>query len=213
MLVPCLHNHLSNTHSPSGHWWVSWKSKNNREHLTLSRLLICWKLSPACWRPRVSWCCGSRAVSRRRILVRPILKLCTITLTRRTSLTLWYPRHQLQLRIGYFFGAASLAGAFSGLLAFAISFMSGTRGLLGWSWIFVSGSYHTILSQRLIHFIDHWRKCYCSCWITCFLQCVLHPSLSRWTLWWHSPSSLGGFPCNSQVPHARRTRVCRLEEE
>ncbi|KAK0201075.1 MFS general substrate transporter [Desarmillaria ectypa] len=52
-------------------------------------------------------------------------------------LTLWYPRHQLQLRIGYFFGAASLAGAFSGLLAFAISFMSGTRGLLGWSWIFI----------------------------------------------------------------------------
>lgn len=131
------------------------KVKNNREHLTLSRLLICWKLSPACWRPRVSWCCGSRAVSRRRILVRPILKLCTITLTRRTSLTLWYPRHQLQLRIGYFFGAASLAGAFSGLLAFAISFMSGTRGLLGWSWIFVSGSCHTIPTQRLIHFIDH----------------------------------------------------------
>ncbi|KAF9483280.1 MFS general substrate transporter [Pholiota conissans] len=52
-------------------------------------------------------------------------------------LTLWYPRHQLQLRIGLFFGAASLAGAFSGLLAFAISFMSGTQGLLGWSWIFI----------------------------------------------------------------------------
>lgn len=44
----------------------------------------------------------------------------------------------LQFRVGIFFGAASLAGAFSGLLAFAISFMSGTAGLLGWSWIFVS---------------------------------------------------------------------------
>jgi MFS family permease len=52
-------------------------------------------------------------------------------------LTLWYPRQKLQYRIGLFFGAASLAGAFSGLLAFGISFMSGTRGLLGWSWIFV----------------------------------------------------------------------------
>ncbi|KAG5219441.1 transporter C11D3.18C [Salix suchowensis] len=30
-----------------------------------------------------------------------------------------------------------LLGAFSGLLAFGISFMSGTKGLLGWSWIFV----------------------------------------------------------------------------
>lgn len=54
------------------------------------------------------------------------------------SLTLWYPRHKLQFRIGIFFGAASLAGAFSGLLAYGISFMSGTGGLLGWSWIFVS---------------------------------------------------------------------------
>jgi hypothetical protein len=44
----------------------------------------------------------------------------------------------LQFRIGIFFGAASLAGAFSGLLAYGISFMGGTRGLLGWSWIFVS---------------------------------------------------------------------------
>ncbi|PPQ68016.1 hypothetical protein CVT24_002925 [Panaeolus cyanescens] len=52
-------------------------------------------------------------------------------------LTFWYPRHMLQLRIGLFFGAASLAGAFSGLLAFGISFMSGTQGLLGWSWIFI----------------------------------------------------------------------------
>ena len=42
------------------------------------------------------------------------------------------------MRIGLFFGAASLAGAFSGLLAYGIGFMSGTQGLLGWSWIFVS---------------------------------------------------------------------------
>ncbi|KAG7087157.1 hypothetical protein E1B28_013137 [Marasmius oreades] len=52
-------------------------------------------------------------------------------------LTLWYPRHMLQFRIGLFFGSASLAGAFSGLLAFGISFMGGTQGLLGWSWIFI----------------------------------------------------------------------------
>ena len=43
----------------------------------------------------------------------------------------------LQFRVGIFFGGATLAGAFSGLLAFGISFMSGKAGLLGWSWIFV----------------------------------------------------------------------------
>ncbi|KAJ4469922.1 MFS general substrate transporter [Lentinula edodes] len=52
-------------------------------------------------------------------------------------LSLWYPRNALQSRIGLFFGAATIAGAFSGLFAFAISYMSGTRGLLGWSWIFI----------------------------------------------------------------------------
>ncbi|KAI0356821.1 MFS general substrate transporter [Trametes cingulata] len=52
-------------------------------------------------------------------------------------LTLWYPRHMLQYRIGLFWGGASFAGAFSGLLAYGISFMSGTAGLLGWSWIFI----------------------------------------------------------------------------
>ncbi|KAG0702238.1 hypothetical protein DFH29DRAFT_922206 [Suillus ampliporus] len=44
----------------------------------------------------------------------------------------------LQYRIGLFVGAATMAGAFSGLLAFAIGHMSGVAGLEGWSWIFVS---------------------------------------------------------------------------
>ncbi|KII95429.1 hypothetical protein PLICRDRAFT_98827 [Plicaturopsis crispa FD-325 SS-3] len=60
-------------------------------------------------------------------------------------LTLWYPRHQLQYRIGMFVGSASLSGAFSGLLAFGISFMSGTRGLLGWSWIFIIEGMATVV--------------------------------------------------------------------
>jgi MFS family permease len=52
-------------------------------------------------------------------------------------LTLWYPRHKLQYRIGLFFGAATVSGAFSGILAYGISFMSGLGGKLGWSWIFI----------------------------------------------------------------------------
>ena len=53
------------------------------------------------------------------------------------SLTFWYPRYKLQYRVGLFFGVASVSGAFSGLLAYGISFMSGTAERLGWSWIFV----------------------------------------------------------------------------
>ncbi|EIW52131.1 MFS general substrate transporter [Trametes versicolor FP-101664 SS1] len=52
-------------------------------------------------------------------------------------LSLWYPKHMLQWRFGLFWGGATCSGAFSGLIAYGISFMSGTDGLLGWSWIFI----------------------------------------------------------------------------
>lgn len=40
-------------------------------------------------------------------------------------------------RIALFFSAASLSGAFSGLLAAAIENMNGMRGRPGWAWIFI----------------------------------------------------------------------------
>ncbi|KAG1847112.1 MFS general substrate transporter [Suillus tomentosus] len=60
-------------------------------------------------------------------------------------LTLWYPRHMLQYRIGLFFGAATVAGAFSGLLAFGIGYMGGMEGLEAWSWIFLIEGLATIV--------------------------------------------------------------------
>ncbi|RPD60537.1 MFS general substrate transporter [Lentinus tigrinus ALCF2SS1-7] len=68
-------------------------------------------------------------------------------------LSLWYPRHMLQYRIGIFFGGATLAGAFSGLLAFGISFMSGTAGLLGWSWIFIIEGLITVVVGAIAFFV------------------------------------------------------------
>ncbi|KAL0946276.1 hypothetical protein HGRIS_012528 [Hohenbuehelia grisea] len=59
----------------------------------------------------------------------------------------------LQYRIGLFFGAASVAGAFSGLLAFGISFMAGTAGLLGWSWIFILEGIATVLVGLVAFFV------------------------------------------------------------
>ncbi|KAI0325823.1 MFS general substrate transporter [Cubamyces sp. BRFM 1775] len=68
-------------------------------------------------------------------------------------LTLWYPRHMIQYRVGVFFGGATLAGAFSGLLAFGISFMSGTAGLLGWSWIFIIEGLATVVVGFISFFV------------------------------------------------------------
>jgi len=49
----------------------------------------------------------------------------------------FYKRDQVQLRLAVFFTAASLTGAFSGLLASAILGMDGRAGHKGWQWIFI----------------------------------------------------------------------------
>jgi MFS family permease len=48
----------------------------------------------------------------------------------------FYRRHELQVRLALFYSAASLSGAFSGLLAAAIENMNGIGNLRGWQWIF-----------------------------------------------------------------------------
>ena len=51
--------------------------------------------------------------------------------------TTWYCRFEVQTRLAVFFSAASMAGAFSGLLAFTLEKMDGISGLQGWRWIFI----------------------------------------------------------------------------
>ncbi|KAG9310068.1 MFS general substrate transporter [Chiua virens] len=68
-------------------------------------------------------------------------------------LTLWYPRHMLQYRVGLFFGAATLAGAFSGLLAFGLGYMGGIDHLEGWSWIFIIEGLITIVGGCFAFFV------------------------------------------------------------
>lgn len=60
-------------------------------------------------------------------------------------LTIWYCRWETQTRMALFFSAASLAGAFSGLLAFAIQHMDGIGGLGGWRYIFLLEGSLTVL--------------------------------------------------------------------
>lgn len=52
-------------------------------------------------------------------------------------ITQWYPRPECGFRMALFFSAATLAGAFGGILARGIAEMSGVGGLAAWSWIFI----------------------------------------------------------------------------
>ncbi|KIK95819.1 hypothetical protein PAXRUDRAFT_826631 [Paxillus rubicundulus Ve08.2h10] len=68
-------------------------------------------------------------------------------------LTMWYPRYMYQYRFALFCGSATLAGAFSGLLAYGINFMSGDGGLEGWSWIFIIEGLGTVVVGFLAFFV------------------------------------------------------------
>ncbi|KAH9995345.1 major facilitator superfamily domain-containing protein [Xylariaceae sp. FL0662B] len=70
-------------------------------------------------------------------------------------LTMWYCRHEIQLRQAMFFSMASVAGAFSGLLAYAISKMNGIGNLEGWRWIFILEGIATVVVAFFAFFLLH----------------------------------------------------------
>ncbi|KAF1816253.1 MFS general substrate transporter [Eremomyces bilateralis CBS 781.70] len=68
-------------------------------------------------------------------------------------ITMWYCRHEAQTRQALFFSAASIAGAFSGLLAYAIAKMHGIAGLEGWRWIFILEGIATVVVAVIAFFL------------------------------------------------------------
>ena len=60
-------------------------------------------------------------------------------------ISMFYKRHELQWRINLFFSASIIAGAFSGLLAYAIAHMDGIAGYGGWRWIFILEGLFTVV--------------------------------------------------------------------
>ena len=52
-------------------------------------------------------------------------------------LSFWYPADRLTLRIAILLASAIIAGAPSGLLAFAISFLNDRAGMAGWRYLFI----------------------------------------------------------------------------
>ena len=65
----------------------------------------------------------------------------------------WYCRFEVQWRLSIFFSAASLAGAFSGLLAFALDKMDGLGDLEGWRWIFIIEGIVSVLAGVMCYFL------------------------------------------------------------
>ncbi|KAH7311927.1 MFS nicotinic acid transporter-like protein [Rhexocercosporidium sp. MPI-PUGE-AT-0058] len=67
-------------------------------------------------------------------------------------LSMWYKRTETHYRVALFFSAASLAGAFGGILAFAIAKMDGVGGI---RWIFILEGLLTVVVSLLAYFFIH----------------------------------------------------------
>ncbi|KAF5314860.1 hypothetical protein D9619_007081 [Psilocybe cf. subviscida] len=67
--------------------------------------------------------------------------------------SVYYRRHERSWRVAIFFGGAALAGAFGGILAYAIGKMDGVGGRKGWEWIFILEGILTVAISLLAYFI------------------------------------------------------------
>ncbi|KAE8375048.1 major facilitator superfamily domain-containing protein [Aspergillus bertholletiae] len=67
-------------------------------------------------------------------------------------LSMWYKRNEQHYRVALFFSAASLAGAFGGVLAWGIGHMRGVGGYNGWRWIFILEGLATVVMSVIAYF-------------------------------------------------------------
>lgn len=62
---------------------------------------------------------------------------------------MYYKRYELQWRLSLIFSASILAGAFGGLLGYALAHMAGIGGYNGWRWIFIIEGLITVVAAAL----------------------------------------------------------------
>lgn len=70
-------------------------------------------------------------------------------------ITQWYCRRECGFRMALFFSAATMAGAFGGILARGIAEMRGVGGLAAWSWIFILEGLLSVLVSFAAPFAIH----------------------------------------------------------
>lgn len=68
-------------------------------------------------------------------------------------LSCWYKRSEFGIRAAIFFSAATVSGAFGGLLAAAISYMNGVGGKPAWAWIFILEGLVTVVAGAVSFWI------------------------------------------------------------
>ncbi|RMZ73080.1 major facilitator superfamily transporter [Pyrenophora seminiperda CCB06] len=116
--------------------------------------LVLKKVSPKIWLPLLTavWgvltmCLGFVRNFAQFVTVRALLGVAEGGLLPGMVLYLshFYRRQELALRIGIFYTAASLSGAFGGLLARGLNAIGPAGGLQGWRWIFIIEGIITVL--------------------------------------------------------------------
>lgn len=71
--------------------------------------------------------------------------------------SMFYKRTEFQWRLNILFSAGIIAGAFSGLLAYAIAHMDGVAGYSGWRWIFIlEGTATVAIAGTAVFFVSDW---------------------------------------------------------
>ncbi|CAG8770496.1 12886_t:CDS:10 [Gigaspora margarita] len=68
-------------------------------------------------------------------------------------LTKWYKKSERTYRISLFFSGATIAGAFNGLLAYAITNLDGKFNLHGWQWLFIIDGVMTVIVAFFSYFL------------------------------------------------------------
>ncbi|KAK6078973.1 transporter-like protein [Seiridium cupressi] len=73
--------------------------------------------------------------------------------------SMYYKRHEFQLRMSCLFGSTLIGGAFGGLLAYAIARLAQPRGYKAWRWIFIiEGSATAFIAIIAVFLIVDWPE-------------------------------------------------------
>ncbi|KAK2811321.1 hypothetical protein FQN50_002197 [Emmonsiellopsis sp. PD_5] len=68
-------------------------------------------------------------------------------------ISMYYKRHEIQIRFNLWFSASIIAGAFSGLFAYAVANMDGAGGYAAWRWIFIVEGLITVVVAVISKFL------------------------------------------------------------